>query len=39
MLHIDTIRLLQLMDERTAFDFVPDAKEFKEIHSRLELFK
>lgn len=37
--YIDTIRLLQLIDERSAFDFVRDTKEFKEIHSRLELFQ
>lgn len=34
--YIDTVRLLQLMDERPAFDLVRDTKEFKEIHAHLE---
>lgn len=34
--YIDTVRLLQLMDTRKAFDPVRDTKEFQEIHSYLE---
>lgn len=34
--YVDTVRLLQLMDERPAFDLVRNTQEFKEIHSHLE---
>lgn len=34
--YVDTVRLLQLMDERAAFDSVRDTNEFREIHSHLE---
>lgn len=34
--YIDTVRLLQLMDRRPAFDLVRETEEFKEIHKQLE---
>lgn len=34
--YLDTVRLLQLMDMRKAFDLIRDTDEFKEIHSHLE---
>lgn len=34
--YVDSVRLLQLMDSRPAFDLVRDTQEFKEIHSHLE---
>ena len=33
--YIDTVRLLQLMDMREAFDIIRDTDEFKDIHSHL----
>ena len=35
--YLDTVRLLQLMDIRPAFDAIRDTGEFKKIHSHLEM--
>lgn len=34
--YLDTVRLLQLMDMRKAFDIIRDTDDFKDIHSHLE---
>lgn len=34
--YLDTVRLLQLMDKRTAFDVIRETDEFKQIHAHLE---